>query len=120
MLWVFVALMTLRAAVPWLAAFAATTRSVFVSDVCSIYGVHAVREDDRSGTPHHGDAHDAPDHCQLTSVLNAGLPTLDRLPAGVLHAPPTASSVPLAFDPPVADRVLNWLTSRLHAPPRRV
>jgi hypothetical protein len=125
-LWCLAALLVLKAAVPLLAAAAATQRGVSLAQVCTVYGVRtAAAVAAMPADPVHpaapGDTlpdHGAGQHCALASLAGGPLP--DALPAVLVHAPPL---VPLHEAHARAvlphDAALRWLSARLHAPPTR-
>jgi hypothetical protein len=127
--WVAVFSLLLKAAVPMLAAGAATVRGVPVADVCAVYGVAlAAARGDHAGHVHHhaagsghGDhgphsaaTHD--EHCALTALAayavqeHAALAVVPS-PAGSAH--PGPSSVFL----PNRDAVATWRARLKQGPP---
>ena len=118
LLWAFVALVLLKAAVPLLAAMAADARDVAVGEVCSVYGVRPAQPPNNEPAPHDPGQHAGSDHCALSPALGAALSDPAALPAVVLHAPPRQFTVPasIAVAPPI-DRPLDWLVEHTHAPP---
>lgn len=121
-LWLLVAMVLLKAAVPVLATLAADRQGATLVEVCSVYGVRTVVLDaapaphDRDGPAQEG--HQGGDgHCLLSTVL-AGAAPAPGLAAVHLHAP-VQSAVPHTVAPRAlpSDPSHRWLSLRLHAPP---
>lgn len=138
-LWLCMALLVWQAAVPWIAAVAATSRDQFTAEVCSVYGVRTVAVDgpsalstaapqDAASDPssHGGVAGQDPaaghlgeGHCALSGLLNANVwvpavvpPWLDM---GASSATPTTPQRALAL----RDATRHWVASLKQGPPAR-
>ena len=114
-LWVMVALLLLKAAMPLLAAWAAHDRGVALVEVCSVYGVRTIAVDDPAEP---ASAHASVEGtCALASLLGpwAPLPTAAQPPKPAPEI--SASPGQRVSGPAWPDASLRWLTWQLHAPP---
>jgi hypothetical protein len=121
--WFVTAMFVLQAAVPLLAATAASQRGVSLVEICSAYGMRTVQADASASyddsKPMPG-GHAAALDCALTPLLTSVALASPVAPV-LLHAPrpPLAASVG-AVRPLPADASQRWLAARLHAPPLSV
>ncbi len=115
-LWVFMTVLLLKAAVPWLASLASHSAGTSVGEICSVYGVRVVAAPQGEHLPA-DPQHARSEHCPLSPALGTALPAFDRLPAVMLHAPFQRFLAPLSALEVSRDPSLTWLTQRLHAPP---
>lgn len=140
--WVVVALLVWKAALPWLAATVAQHHGVATAEVCSVYGIRTVSlagttltssatDGARVSTsvvnvinmaeplplPEGQVSHTNPDHCALGVLVGAVL-TPSSLAEVVLHAP--AQTVVSLRQPQARrhpDAVQRWISSHTLAPP---
>lgn len=123
--WLLAAMFVMQAAVPMLAATAATRRGVNLAEVCSHYGVRTALPvaaadmpagPDDAPSPAPG-THGSPLGCALTPLLAGAA----LAPAAGIALPPATQPLALAVSTPAArpaaDAAQRWLTQILHAPP---
>lgn len=119
LLWLLVFVVLLKAAVPLLAVSSARERGVSLAEVCSVYGVRTLADDQEPDSTKQSE-HASSQDCALTPLLGAAILAAPTLAAVELHAP-----APLHFTAPAEslsprDASLAWLASRTHAPPLSV
>jgi len=118
LVWLLVFVVLLKAAVPLLAVSSARERGVSLAEVCSVYGVRTVPDDQVSGSskPMQSE-HASSQDCALTPLLGAALLGAPPLATVELHAP-TRLLLAAPVEPlSLRDASFAWLAGRTHAPP---
>ena len=116
-LWVFAAVLLLKAAMPMLASASAHAQGKAVVEVCTVYGVSLVALDGQDPAPatdhlaDHGNEHCA--LSALTALLEPPTGLLPALPA-VQPAEPAARGQARLFAP---DASAEWVARLKHGPP---
>jgi len=116
-LWVFAAVLLLKAAMPMLASASAHAQGKAVVEVCTVYGVSLVALDaqDPAPAPDHLAAH-GDQHCALSALT-----ALSEPPSGLalaLAAKRPAEPAPQAqAQPPAPDASAAWVARLKHGPP---
>ena len=116
-LWVFVAALLLKSAMPWLASASAQIQGKTLVEVCTVYGVSLVPQGGNATepAPDHPSDHGS-EHCALTALTAfAGTAPPSLAPAPALPrgaAPPGAH--PSSQAP---DACATWVARLKHGPP---
>jgi hypothetical protein len=116
-LWVFVAALLLKAAMPWLASTAALAQGKALVEVCTVYGVALVAPTGQEPVHDHGAPHGG-EHCALTALTVLATPELPATNA-VIGAPVHAALLPTGKPSSrVHDSCAAWVARLRHGPPR--
>lgn len=118
-LWPVVFVVLLKAAVPLLALWSAHERGASLAEVCSVYGVRALADDQKPNSSRQSE-HARSQDCALAPLLGAAFLAAPMRAAVGLHVPAFLHLTARAKSLSPKDASFAWLTSRTHAPPLSV